>query len=199
MCENWTHNLQKIWHTAITSYIATAICRSCNKNEKLKLQALLLVKSGLSPAKVAEGFSAHRSTVHRWMKQAEEEGLFSLKCKPGRGIKSFLSAEQLSELREVLSKQIHTDDGYSRGWQTKEAIQFVRENFEISYSESGMRQIIKDLGFSKITCRPQSKKRNEALINEFIAKIQKRLLNPNHLFVTQDESSFCVDSDCFRL
>ena len=139
----------------ITSDIATAICRSCDKNEKLRLQVLLvllllLVKSGLSPAKVAEGFSVHRSTVHRWMKQAEEEGLFSLKCKPGRGIKSFLSAEQLSELREALSKPIPIDDGYSRGWQTKEAIQFVRENFEISYSESGMRQIIKDLGFSKI-------------------------------------------------
>ena len=109
------------------------------------------------------------------MKQAEEEGLFSLKCKPSRGIKSFLSAEQLSELREALSKPMPTDDGYSRGWQTKEAIQFVRENFEISYSESGMRQIIKDLGFSKITCRPQSKKRNEAFTNEFIAEIQKKI------------------------
>ena len=38
------------------SDIATAICRSCDKNEKLRLQALLLVKNGLSPAKVAEGF-----------------------------------------------------------------------------------------------------------------------------------------------
>ena len=159
----------------ITPDIATAICLSCDKNEKLRLQALLLVKSGLSPAKVAEGFSVHRSTVHRWMKQAEEEGFFSLKYKPGRGIKSFLSAEQLSELREALLKPIPTDDGYSRGWQTKEAIQFVRENFEISYSESGMRQIIKDLEFSKITCRPQSKKRNEAFTNEFIAEIQKKI------------------------
>ena len=165
----------------ITSDIATAICRSCDKNEKLRLQALLLVKSGLSPAKVAESFSIQLSTVHRWMKQTEEEGLFSLKCKPGRGIKSFLSAEQLSELREALLKPIPTDDGYSRGWQTKEAIQFVRENFEISYSESGMRQRIKDLGFSKITCRPQSKKRNEALTNEFIAEVQKK--------ITKSESS----------
>ena len=183
----------------ITPDIATAICRSCDKNEKLRLQALLLVKSGLSPAKFAEGFSIHRSTVHRWMKQAEEEGLFSLKCKPGRGIKSFLSAEQLSELRKALSKPIPTDDDYSRGWQTKEAIQFVRENFEIFYSESGMRQIIKDLGFSKITCRPQSKKRKLGTYKRIYSRnSKKRLLNPNHLFVTQDESSFCVDSNRSR-
>ena len=62
-----------------TSDIATAICRSCDKNEKLRLQALLLVKNGLSPAKVAEDLSVHRSTVHRWMKRAEEEGLYNLK------------------------------------------------------------------------------------------------------------------------
>lgn len=161
-----------------TPDITAAICRSCDKNEKLRLQALLLVKNGLSPAKVAKDFSVHRSTVHRWMKQAEEEGLFSLKCKPGRGVKSYLTAEQLSELKTAISKPIPTDDGYSRGWQTKDVIQFVREKFGISYSESGMRQIIKDLGFSKITCRPQSKIRNEAFTNDFLAEIQKKIIKP---------------------
>ena len=157
-----------------TSDITKAICRSCDKNEKLRLQALLLVKNGLSPAKVAEDFSVHRTTVHRWMKRAEEEGLLSLKCKPGRGVKSFLSAKQLSELKNNLSKPIPTEDGFSRGWQTKDAIQFVREKFEISYSKSRMRQIIKNLGFSRITCRPQSKRRNQTLTNEFIAEIKKK-------------------------
>ncbi|KKG66245.1 hypothetical protein DU74_09240 [Methanosarcina mazei] len=178
-----------------TSEIAKAICHSRDKNEQLRLQALLLVKNGLSPAKVAKDFSVHRSTVHRWMKRAEEEGLYNLKCKPGRGVKSFLSTEQLSELKKALSKPIQTEDGFSRGWQTKDAIQFVREKFGISYSESRMRQIIKNLGLSKIVCRPQSKRRNQALTNEFIAEIKKKLLNPNHLFVTQDESGFCVDSN----
>jgi len=158
-----------------TPDITTAICRSGDKNEKLRLQALLLVKNGLSPAKVAEDFSVHRSTVHRWMKRAEEEGLSSLKCKPGRGVNSYLTAEQLSELREALSKPIPTDDGFSRGWQTKDAIQFVRETFGISYSKSRMRQIIKNLGFSRIICRPQSKRRNQALTTEFIAEIKKKI------------------------
>ena len=98
-----------------TPDITTAICRSSDKNEKLKLQALLLVKNGLGPANVAKSFSVHRSTVHSWMKQAEEEGLYSLKCKPGRGIKSFLTSDQLSELKTDLSKSIPTDDGYSPG------------------------------------------------------------------------------------
>jgi transposase len=161
-----------------THDISLAIINSCDKNEQMRLQALLLVKNGLSPAKVADDFSVHRSTVHRWINRAEKEGLFSLKCKPGRGVKSHLTSEQLSELNKALSDPIPTDDGYSRGWQTKDVIQFVREKFKVSYSKSRMRQIIKSLGFSKITCRPRSKKRNEALTREFIAEIQKKIPKP---------------------
>ena len=73
-----------------------------------------MVKNGSSPAKVAEDLSVHRSTVHRWMKRAEEERLYNLKCKPGRGVKSFLTSEQVFELRKALSEPIPTDDGFSR-------------------------------------------------------------------------------------
>jgi transposase len=57
-----------------------------------------LVKNGLSPAKIVEGFSVHRSIVHRCIKRAEKKSLSSLKCKTGREAKSFLTLEQLSEL-----------------------------------------------------------------------------------------------------
>ncbi len=73
-----------------TTYdIATAVSSSYNKNERIRLQALLLVKNGLSVAKVAEDLLVHGSTVYRWIKRAENEGLFSLKCKPGRRAKFF--------------------------------------------------------------------------------------------------------------
>jgi Transposase and inactivated derivatives len=158
-----------------TSDISTAMINSCNKNEQVRLQALLLVKNGLSVIQVSEDFSVHRSTVHRWIKRAEKEGLSSLTCKPGRGIKSFLTAEQLSELRKAFSEPILTDDGYSRGWQTKDAVQFVKEKYGISYSKSRMRQILKNLGLRKITFRARSKRRNEVLKNEFIAEVQKKI------------------------
>jgi transposase len=129
-----------------TTYdIAEATINSCDRKEQMRLQALLLVKNGLSPTRVAEEFSVYRSTVYRWIKRAEKEGLLSLKCKPGRGVKPLLTAEQLSELKKALLEPIPIDNGKYRGWQTKDAIQFVREHFNISYSESRMRQIIKDI------------------------------------------------------
>jgi len=138
--------------------IAEATINSCDKNEQMRLQALLLVKNGLSPAKVAEEFSVYRSTVYRWIQRAEKEGLFSLKCKPGRGVKSLLTVEQISELKKVLSEPILTDEGNYRNWRIKDAVEFVREQFNISYSESRMRQIIKDSGLKRTTSKPGPKK-----------------------------------------
>src|SRR5674476_799809 len=74
-----------------THDIAEATINSSDKNEQMRLQALLLVKNGLNPAKVVEDFSVYRSTVYRWIKRAEKEGLFSLKCKLGRGVKSLIT------------------------------------------------------------------------------------------------------------
>jgi transposase len=58
-------------------------------------------------------------------------------------------------LRKALSEPIPTDYGYYRGWETQGAIQFVTEEFKISYSKPRMRQIIKDLGYRKLTYKPR--------------------------------------------
>jgi transposase len=117
--------------------IAKATISSHDKNEQIRLQALLLVKNGLSPAKVAEDFLVYRSTIYRWVKRAEKEGLFSLKCKHDRGVKSLLTEEQFSKFRKTLSSPILTHDGYYRDCQTQNAIQFVKEEFKISIPNQG--------------------------------------------------------------
>jgi transposase len=62
-----------------TTYdIVTAISSSCNKNEQMRHQNLFLVENGLNPAKVAEDFSVHCSTVNRRIKQAKNEGFSAL-------------------------------------------------------------------------------------------------------------------------
>jgi len=141
-----------------THDITAATVNSSDKDEQMRLQGLLLVKNGLSPAKVAEEFSVYRSTVYRWIKRAEEEGLLGLRCKPGRGVKSLLTVEQISELKKALSEPIPDVDGNYRDWQIKDSVEFVKAQFNISYSVSRMRQIVKDLGFKRTACKPGPKK-----------------------------------------
>lgn len=51
--------------------IAEATIDSCDKNEQIRLQALLLIRNGLNPPKVAEDFPVYHSAVYRWIKRAE--------------------------------------------------------------------------------------------------------------------------------
>ena len=87
-----------------TDDLEKAIASSCDKNEQKRLQALLLYKNGLNPGKIAKDFSVNRSTVHRWIKRAEEEGLSSLKCKPGRGSKVFFNSRTTIRIKESTLK-----------------------------------------------------------------------------------------------
>ena len=69
-----------------------------------------------------------------------------------------MTAEQISELKKALSEPIPSDEGNYREWQIKDAVEFVREQFNISYSESRMRQIIKDLGLKRAASKPEPRK-----------------------------------------
>jgi transposase len=64
-----------------TKDIVEATANSCDKDEQIRFQALLLVKNGLSPAKIAEEFSVYRSTVYRGIKRAENEVYSALNVK----------------------------------------------------------------------------------------------------------------------
>jgi transposase len=56
-----------------THELEEAIVSSCDKNEQLRIQALLFYKNGLNPGKIAKDFSVNRSTVPRWIKRAKKK------------------------------------------------------------------------------------------------------------------------------
>ena len=122
-------------------------------------------------------------TVYRWIKHAGKKGLFSLKYKNGWGVKYILKTKQLPNLRKAISEPTPAYAGYYRGWQTKDTVQFVKERFEIPYSDSQLRQVVNDLGSRKIICRPRLKKLNGHSQSNLSRKF-KIFLNLNHLIIT---------------
>jgi transposase len=97
----------------------------------------------------------------------------NLQIKKGRGLKSKLSFKQLVELKNVISLPIRTDDGYTRGWQSKDVRIYILKNYKIEYSIIRIREILRILGFRKIVCRPKNKRRNEELTQEFLNNTKK--------------------------
>ncbi|MCK5176630.1 MAG: IS630 family transposase [Candidatus Aenigmarchaeota archaeon] len=183
--------------TFSTKKIVDIINNSGDHNEKIRLQALLLVKNGLSPKEVAIKLSKHHATIYRWINTAKSEGLDKLKWKSGRGRKAYLTKNQFVELKEIISVPIKTKDGYSRGWQSKDVLQKIKEKYNIIYSLINVRKILRKMGFRKKVCRPRNKRRNAELTKDFLGKIKKKrdLLGPQYIVVTQDECSIHIDTN----
>ncbi len=154
--------------------IINAINNETNCFAKKKLQAVLLIKEGVSVNDVSIKLSRHVSRIYIWIKQVNSEGLLNLKIKKGRGRKSLLSEKQLKHLKKTISKPIKTNDGYSRGWQSKDVYQYILKKYNIGYSLIRIREILRSFEFRKITCRPRSKRRNEKLTQEFLQNVKKK-------------------------
>ena len=142
-----------------------------NENDKLakkKLQAFLLYKEGNNASIIASKMSKHISSIYHWINQIKSEGLKNLQIKSGRGRKSLLTKEELEELKQTILIPIKTEDGYTRGWQSKDVRSHILKKFKVTYSLIRIRELLRILGFKKIVCRPRSKRRNEKLTQEFL-------------------------------
>lgn len=147
-----------------------------NENDKLakkKLQAFLLYKEGNDILNIASKLSKHISSIYNWINQIKREGLKNLQMKKGRGLKPKLSKENLAQLKLDLEIPIKTDDGYSRGWQSKDVYHHILKKYKVNYSLRRIQELLNLIGFRKITCRPRSKRRNEELTQEFLNSTKK--------------------------
>jgi len=153
--------------------IIDAINNESDKLAKQKLQAFLLYKEKISAINISLKFSKHVTTIFYWIAQIKKEGLNNLQMKKGRGRKFLLSKIQFKELKKNLLKPIKTDDGYSRGWQSKDVRIHILKKYDVEYSLIRIRELLRILGFRKIVCRPKNKRRNEGLTQEFLNSTKK--------------------------
>lgn len=83
------------------------------------------------------------------MHRFEEEGLDGLRDKPGRGRKPLLSSDQRTRLSELIAKESPLDYGYNTDtWTGPLLIDWISDQFNISYKKAQIYNIIKSLGFS---------------------------------------------------
>ena len=156
--------------------IIDAINNETDKFAKKKLQSALLLKEGVPIKEIALKMSRHFSKIYVWINQIKNEGLKNLQMKKGRGVKSKLTKEQHKELKIILSNPIKTEDGYTRGWQSKDVYQHILKKYKVKYSIIRIRQILNLIGFRKIVCRPKNKRRNEELTQEFLDNTKKNTI-----------------------
>src|SRR5690349_5777277 len=103
-----------------------------------RLHAILLLDSGQNADAVSSILHIHPKTLKRWVTafaSGGEDALTSFKYVGGDG---WMTDEQLHLFTTWLDSDVHS---------TAEALVWVEEQFDLSYSESGMRKLLKRLDY----------------------------------------------------
>ena len=145
------------------------------KDRKIKqrLHILLLLREGWTQREVAKMIHISNGIVPFWKSRFESEGFNSLQDKEGRGLKSRLNDEKLSSLGSAIEEGVIMEDGYRRGYKTKDAIEFINSNFGIKYTARHCRRILQSFNCSLQVPRPRNKSRNQKDVDKFKRNFKK--------------------------
>lgn len=120
-------------------------------HERQRCHALILVKQEYSYREIAEILLVDEGTVSRWVQQYDARGLTGLENDRnwggGHG-QSELSETQVTELKKLLREKAMPGTAVGSGWTNKAVRALVTEQFQVTYSKSGMRKLFARLGWS---------------------------------------------------
>ena len=142
---------------------------------KERLHMIILLKDGYSCRDVAKVHHTSKSKVSFWNVRFQKMGYDGLKDKKGRGLKPLLNDGKITYLDKKLSVPYKMANGYTRGWQTKDVCQLIKNEWGVKYSLRHIRRILRSLGFVVLVPRPRNKKRNQSDVDEFQQEFKKTL------------------------
>lgn len=152
-------------------YSATALrqlSRTCGDvNQTRRLLSLAAVLDGMSRTDAARIGGMDRQTLRDWVHRFNQLGPDGLKDCWYEGPHSRLTAEQKTELAELVETgpdpAVH---GVVR-WRRVDLQRVIGERFGIDYHERTIGKLLKELGFSRISARPRHPGQDARVIAEY--------------------------------
>jgi len=124
-------------------------------NQSRRLLSIAAVLDGMSRADAARIGGMDRQTLRDWAHRFNELGPDGLKDNYRRGNPRRLSAAQQQELASIVEagpdRAIH---GVVR-WRRVDLQKLIEERFGVEYHERTVGKVLKDIGFSHVSARPQ--------------------------------------------
>lgn len=146
---------------AVRTDLAAAEVRDLAKaastpDQARRLLAIALVLEGSSREEAARSAGMDRQTLRDWVHRFNATGADGLVDRKAPGRQCRLSLEQQQELahNSLESGPELAQDGVVR-WRLTDLCALVERRFGIRYQERGMGKLVRALGFSRISARPQ--------------------------------------------
>jgi transposase len=132
-----------------------------------RLLAIALILDGASRAEAARSTGMDRQTLRDWVHRFNAAGPDSLVDRKAPGRQRRLEPEQQRELARCLENGPElTQDGVAR-WRLVDLCALVERRFGVRYQERGMGKLVRALGFSRVSARPQHPRSDPAAQVEF--------------------------------
>lgn len=112
---------------------------------KVRFMALLMLTEGIELPVIASIIGKSPKTIENWHKQYVTKGIDSLNSFQYKPKQSYLRSEQIDQVVKWVKE---TNPG-----KTKEVREYIKKNFQISYSTEAVRKILKKNGLKVIRPR----------------------------------------------
>ncbi len=132
-----------------------------------RLLAIALILEGASRAAAARSTGMDRQTLRDWVHRFNAAGPDGLVDRKAPGRQRRLDPEQQRELARCLENGPElAQDGVVR-WRLIDLCALVERRFGVRYQERGMGKLVRALGFSRLSARPQHPKSDPEAQAEF--------------------------------
>ena len=129
--------------------------KSRDGNQARRLLSLGAVRDGMNRADAARIGGMDRQTLRDWVHRFNQEGPDGLLDHKAKGGVPRLSPEQRAELADLVEKGPDRKvDGVVR-WRRIDLQDVIKQRFGVEYHERYVGKLLKVLGFSHISARPQ--------------------------------------------
>ncbi len=138
-----------------------------NANQSRRLLSLAAVLDGMNRTEAACIGGSDRQPLRAWVHRFNEQGPDGLKDTWSKGNPPRLSPEQQAELALLVEtgpdRAVH---GVVR-WRRVDLQRLIAERYGVAYHERTVGKLLRQLGFSHISARPQHPAQDERVMAEF--------------------------------
>ena len=119
--------------------------------ERQRDHALILVTQGYNYREVGRILLVDEESISQWAVLYQADGLEGLRNHQswgGEHAQRFLNAKQWAALKETLVAEAMPGTKWGSGWTAKAIRKLIRDEYAVSYSKSGVRKLLCELGWS---------------------------------------------------
>lgn len=145
----------ELYHT--TSELKKLFRKQDDPRMAIRIRAVYLGLMGKTAPQIAKLLGYSRRTIQNWIYDYNLKGLEGLQDAPGRGKNCKLNQDQLQWLKQRIEQGPVSEDNVCvfRG---KDIQKIIKKQFGVKYSLSSIYNLLKRLGYSYVSSRPEHPK-----------------------------------------